>query len=159
MAEELLARGLWAALIVVAGIGLYGLVNRAILARARGRRLGLETLRPGIPAVLYFTAPGCAPCRTVQRPALRQLLEALGEGIQVIEVDASQRPDLADYWGVLSLPTTFVIDSRGRPRRVNHGAVRVEKLLKQLEEVEPGEGFRRAFRAALGRGEGASSRG
>jgi len=56
--------------------------------------------------------------------------------IQVIEVDASVQPELANYWGVLSVPTTFIIDSRGRPRRVNHGVASAEKLLNQIEEVE-----------------------
>ena len=136
MPAEILQRALIAALLFAIGIAAYWLVNRVILSRARGRRLGLESIRPGVPAILYFTAPGCAPCRTVQRPALSRLKEILGDGVQVIEVDASARPDLADYWGVLSLPTTFVIDSKGRPRSVNHGAARAEKLLRQIEAVE-----------------------
>jgi len=37
---------------------------------------------------------------------------------------------------VLSVPTTFIIDSQGRPRRVNHGVASAEKLLNQIEEVE-----------------------
>jgi hypothetical protein len=43
---------------------------------------------------------------------------------------------VADYWGVLSVPTAVVIDSQGRPRRVNHGVTSAEKMLKQIEEVE-----------------------
>ncbi|HLE53485.1 MAG TPA: hypothetical protein VI755_15570, partial [Anaerolineales bacterium] len=42
----------------------------------------------------------------------------------------------ADYWGVLSVPTTFIIDRRGRPRRVNHGVASAEKLFKQIEDVD-----------------------
>ena len=136
MTEVLLARALLAVGIVVVGLGVYWLLNRLFLRRVRGRYLGLENLRPGVPAILYFTAPGCVPCKTVQRPALESLQTALGDQIQVIEVDAVQHPDLADYWGVLSLPTTFVSDSAGEPRRVNHGVARVEKLLAQLESVE-----------------------
>jgi len=56
----------------------------------------------------------------------------------VIEVDAEARPDLANYWGVLSVPTTFIIDARGEPRRVNHGVASTDKLLGQLEEVAGG---------------------
>jgi thiol-disulfide isomerase/thioredoxin len=129
-------RALLAVLIFAAGLGVYWFVNRVILARARGRRLGLESILPGVPAILYFSMPGCAPCKTVQRPAIDQLKARLGDRLQVIEVDASARPDLADYWGVLSLPTTFVIDSQGRPRAVNHGAVGAEKLFRQIQTVE-----------------------
>jgi len=136
MSAEFLSRLAWALVFIGAGLGLYWLVSRLILARLRGRKLGLAALRPGVPAILYFTTPDCAPCKTVQRPALHTLQEELGDGLQVIEVNAVEQPDLADYWGVLSVPTTFIIDSTGQPRRVNHGVARVEKLRKQLEEVE-----------------------
>jgi thiol-disulfide isomerase/thioredoxin len=150
MAGEIFMRALLAALIALAGVGLYLLINRVILARARGRRLGLESLRPGIPAILYFTTPFCAPCKTVQRPALARVQERLGrDGMQVIEVDASARPDLADCWGVLSVPTTFIVDSKGRPRRVNHGVAGADKLIRQIEEVEQKPTPARVFKGAL----------
>jgi thioredoxin 1 len=136
MSIEILTRTLWAAGIAITLLALYWLGNRVILARVRARRLGLESLKPGIPAILYFTTPTCAPCKTVQRPALARLGERLGDHLQIIEVDASVRPDLADYWGVLTVPTTFIIDSKGRPRCVNHGVASAEKLLKQIETVE-----------------------
>jgi protein-disulfide isomerase-like protein with CxxC motif len=60
--------------------------------------------------------------------------QALGEKVQVIEIDASERKDLADEWGVLSVPTTFILDKKGQPRQVNHGVTRAEKLLAQLEK-------------------------
>jgi thioredoxin 1 len=149
MPAEILLRALLAALLFAAGIAAYGLVNRVIIARARGKRLGLESLLPGMPAILYFTAPGCVPCKTVQRPALDQLRDRLGDRLQVIEVDAVARPDLADYWGVLSLPTTFVIDSKGRPRCVNHGAARAEKLLRQIEAVDQKPAIQKVLRNFL----------
>ena len=136
MPAELWTRALWAAIIILAGLAAYWLGQRVILARARGRRLGLEAIRPGVPAILYFTTPGCAPCKTVQRPALEGLQAFLGEHLQVIEINAEERHDLADYWGVLSVPTTFIIDSSGEPRRVNQGVADFDKLLRQLEEVE-----------------------
>jgi thiol-disulfide isomerase/thioredoxin len=132
---DLLLRALWAVLIASTVLILYRMANRVIVARARGRRLGLENLRPGVPAILYFTTPGCVPCKTVQRPALARLQEVLGHSIQVIEVDAAAQPELADYWGVLSVPTTFIIDTRGQARRVNHGVASAEKLEKQIEDI------------------------
>ena len=151
MDNQILSRALLAGLIAAAGIGLYFGVNQILLARLRGRRLGLETVRPGIPAILYFTTPSCQPCRTVQRPALAKLQERLGDCLQVITVDAAGSPDLAHYWGVLSVPTTFIIDSRGRPRRVNHGVASAEKLLRQIEEVEQNSGYTQRFSGVLHR--------
>ncbi len=51
----------------------------------------------------------------------------------MIEVDASARPEIAQEWGVLSVPTTFVIAANGQPRYVNHGVASAEKLIQQLE--------------------------
>jgi len=132
---ELVSRLLWTLGIVGAGLFLYRLANGAILARARGKRLGLEAVRPGTPVLLYFTTPTCAPCKTIQRPAIQKLQRQIGEQLQVIEIDASARPDVASQWGVLSVPTTFIIDNHGRPRHVNHGVATADKLLKQVHEI------------------------
>jgi thioredoxin 1 len=133
---EILTRIIISTAIVGFGIALYWIGNQVILARSRRHRRGLEVLTPGVPGILYFTTPDCVPCRTRQRPALQQLQTRLGQDFQIIQVDATEKPDLADYWGVLSVPTTFIIDSRGRPRRVNHGVQSAEDLYKQIKAIE-----------------------
>ena len=122
--------------LIFLGVGAYKLINRVVLNRANRKQLGLEGLKPKTPAILYFTTPYCVPCKTTQRPALARLLELTGDQVQLIQVDALEQPDLAESWGVLSVPTTFVIDSSGQARRVNHGVTSAEKLLEQLEMVE-----------------------
>jgi len=107
----------------------------AVLRRRARYGLGIDEYRPGRPAILYFTDPGCAPCLSVQDPALQEVAALYGEGLQIIKVQALERPDLTDGWGVLSLPTTFIIDSGGRPRGVNHGVARAPRLLDQLATI------------------------
>ena len=134
---DLLTRLLWAVIIVAAGLALYWLVQRAVIYRAQKNCAENPADLPfkpcGHPAILYFTTPDCAPCKTIQRPALRRLQERLGDKLQVVEVNAVERPDLASRWGVLSVPTTFIIDGSGQLRHVNHGAARTEKLMRQVE--------------------------
>lgn len=131
----MLERLLLTVVLIALGYGLYRIYGWALL-RARSRRgLGLQSYRPGRPAILYFTDPGCAPCVNVQDPALKEVAAILGDRLQIIKVQALQRPDLTDAWGVLSLPTTFIIDSEGRPRGVNHGVARSGRLLNQLAEA------------------------
>jgi thiol-disulfide isomerase/thioredoxin len=140
LTSGVLARLLLAFGLVGGGLGLYALSNRALLRRAAGAALpGLEAARPGGPLLVYFTTPNCAPCKTYQRPAI-QRLQALLAGrpetaLQVIEIDAAARPETAAAWGVLSAPTTFVLDAARRPRHINHGAASAEKLLAQVESV------------------------
>jgi len=135
LSPEILVRALWA--LGIAGILLiaFWLVNKLILVRTHGNQVGLESLHPGVPAILYFTTPDCVPCKTMQRPALKHLQAQLGDSLQMIEVDAVAQPRLADHWGVLSVPTTFIIDEQGQARRVNHGVASAEKLLSQVNQV------------------------
>ena len=77
----------------------------------------------GRPAVVLFTTPSCAECAT-QR--------ALLDGLRVIEVDASARPEVAARFGVLTAPSTAVLDSGGGVKAVNHGFAGAEKLAVQL---------------------------
>jgi thiol-disulfide isomerase/thioredoxin len=135
MNSEVITRLLWAIIILLSGAAIFWLYTRLTLRRlALQRPPGLENLRPDIPAILYFTTPECAPCKTIQRPALQRLQQQLGGRLQVIEINAAEKPDLAGAWGVLSVPTTFILDSQGRPRHINHGVANADKLLHQLEK-------------------------
>jgi thiol-disulfide isomerase/thioredoxin len=136
MNPEMFGRLFVAAIISGVGVGTFLLANRLILARATSKVKRFAAYQSGQPAIVYFTTPTCAPCKTVQRPAIEALKKNLGERLQVIEVDASAQPELAQDWGVLSVPTTFVIDSEGTPRHVNHGVATAEKLTHQLEDFE-----------------------
>lgn len=93
----------------------------------------LSGLKPGIPAIVYFTTPGCIPCKTQQQPALERLQGAMGEAVQILKFDATQIPEDADRWGVMSAPTTFILNAQGEPTAVNHGVADEQKLKRQLQ--------------------------
>ena len=135
----LITRALIALTIMGAGIILYRLANRVILLRAQKNSQSGSTRQPillhGVPAILYFTTPECVACKAIQRPVLQHLQDQLGSRLEVIEVNAAERPDLAGRWGVLSVPTTFIIDEQGQLRHVNHGVARADKLLQQLDGI------------------------
>jgi thiol-disulfide isomerase/thioredoxin len=132
---DILLRLVLALAVSAGGILAYRLFNRMSLVRLRLKAVGPKTGHKGTPALLYFTTPGCAPCKTVQRPAIQQLKEQVGDRIEVIEIDASTQPEVASQWGVLSVPTTFILDAEGQPRYVNHGIASVDKLLRQFREL------------------------
>jgi thiol-disulfide isomerase/thioredoxin len=135
MSSEILLRfGLAVGIIVFGAFG-YWLTNQHLLGRARNNVFTLFTKLPNKPVIVYFTTPDCAPCKTIQRPALNHLSNVMGDKLQVIEIDATEQPDLARKWGVMSVPTTFLLDARGEARYVNNGVARAEKLMEQLQTL------------------------
>jgi thioredoxin 1 len=133
--DTLTTRLLIAFALIVIGVAVYAIYTQFIVHRAQTKHLGLEQTRHGLPTILYFTTPSCVPCRTVQAPAIERLTSLYKDTLQVVKIDAEAQPDVADHWGVLSVPTTFVIDPAGKPRFVNNGVTRTEKLQEQLIAV------------------------
>lgn len=132
----MIERFILAVVVSALGIAAYYTFKRLNLRRAAHNAPTdpiLSELKPGVPAVVYFTTPGCIPCRTQQQPALAKLKTELGEGVQVVKVDAVEDPDAAERWGVFSAPTTFILDKHGQPRDVNHGVADADKLRRQIE--------------------------
>jgi len=130
--QAILARSLWAAAIALAALGVWKLMGSILLARAR-RITGIVDFVRGKPAILVFGSPHCAPCVHSQKPAARKLELELGGAIQLIEVDVTEKPALAERYGVLSLPTVFIFDRTGAARRVNHGVVSKDELRRQID--------------------------
>lgn len=135
MALDWLNRLVLAIGIILIGPVLYWIINQVLLLRTRDKGMGLPFDLSGRPAIPYFTTPACVPCKTIQRPAVQKILEMYAGRLDVIEVDATEEIDLARQWGVLSVPTTFIIDSRGVPRFVNHGVTRADKLIVQINSI------------------------
>jgi thiol-disulfide isomerase/thioredoxin len=135
MNSEILLRSGLALAIISVGIFAYWLINQRLLVRAKSNIFTLFDQLPNKPVIVYFTTPDCAPCKTVQRPALSRVSQLLGDSLEVVEIDATQRPDLAKQWGVMSVPTTFLLDARGEARYVNNGVTRAEKLMEQLQTL------------------------
>ncbi len=86
------------------------------------------------PAVLYFTTSECAQCRLQQTPILSQL--AAKVDVAVHKLDAVEQEALARFYGIMTVPTTVILDPQLRPLAVNHGVTPLPKLLAQIGERE-----------------------
>jgi|SRR6185312_2503089 len=85
--------------------------------------------------ILAFQSEDCRQCHTLQAPALKRLLEACGDNVAVVEVDAPGAPELTERYRVLTLPTTVVLDAGGNARAVNYGFASTQRLLEQVNTV------------------------
>lgn len=92
------------------------------------------------PTLIYFTIVDCIPCKAFQRPVIQQLQEVLLRNLNLVEIDAISNSEMAKHWGVLSVPTIFILDTTGQPRHINHGITSKEKLLIQLNSLSYQQG-------------------
>lgn len=99
----------------------------AEVASAHGRLGDRATL-------LQFSTAFCAPCRATSR-ALGDLADRR-EGIAHVEVDLTDRADVARRLNILQTPTTFVLDPSGRARARIGGAPRMGEVVALLESLE-----------------------
>lgn len=99
-------------------------LNRQVAAADVGER----------PSLLYFGSDNCAACPTQAR-YLEQVGAQWNGRLAIRKIDADREPEQAQSFGVLTLPTTIVLDPAGRVRDVNYGLTNAHKLSAQIERV------------------------
>ena len=84
--------------------------------------------------LLQFSTEFCAPCRATAR--VLDDVAGRRDGIAHVEVDLTDRADLARRLNILQTPTTFVLDPGGRSRARIGGAPRLGELAALLDSLE-----------------------
>lgn len=86
-----------------------------------------EVLKSDKKVLVDFFATWCAPCRVV-KPRINEIATENPE-LKVVEVDVDKCKNLAEKYGVYSIPTLVVIENGEEINRVV-GAVDKEKILE-----------------------------
>ncbi|HEY3063864.1 MAG TPA: thioredoxin family protein [Chloroflexota bacterium] len=85
----------------------------------------------GRPTIVTFSTPSCAACHTAQAPAVAHA--AAHNNVRVIDIDAAQQPDVARAFGIMTVPSTAVLDASGKVTALNHGFTPSQQLVRQLQ--------------------------
>ena len=127
------------AAIVLVAIALVTVLSLTVRAYVRRRALGLAgteipdqlgaLLDGAVPGIVYFYGPHCATCRQ-QAMVLEEIQES--RSVSIARVDASIETGLADVYGVMTVPSTVVVDRLMRVRNVNIGFRSAGALQTQL---------------------------
>ena len=120
---------------------LAGALGAAMVVWALWRRspriahVELDSIGMRGPAIVQFGTPNCGPCLRA-RPQLEQL--ARDTGVEYVDVDLLERPDLASRYRIRSVPLILVTGPDG-------------SVLGRWTGVPPGDEVRQVARTAGGR--------
>ncbi|MBV9099002.1 MAG: thioredoxin family protein [Frankiaceae bacterium] len=125
------------ALTVATAFGVWWRRRSGLLRVAQvDERVGAEVLGSSLgdrATLVQFSSAFCRPC-----VATRHVLGAVAgsvPGVVHVEVDAESHLDLVRRLGVMSTPTTLLLDRAGRVRRRATGVPRREAVLAALADV------------------------
>ena len=136
-----------AALVAIATVA--GVIWRVTTGRAKRVKSGeqvdlqkLDAIKDGKPVtrfgrkatLLQFSTEVCSQCTQTAR--VLSELEGKTPNLLHIEVDVTNRLDLAAHFKVLQTPTTLVLDAAGRVRARIGGAPKPNVIQEQLRKLE-----------------------
>ncbi len=89
------------------------------------------------PVLIDFWAEWCNPCRMLS-PTVDQIAEDYKDRVIVGKVNIDEEPELANRFGVMSIPTLIVFND-GNVAAKTVGVVPKTKIAKMLDDVLGGE--------------------
>ncbi len=72
-----------------------------------GENFEREVLKADRPVILDFYADWCGPCKMMS-PIIDSIAEELGDAVKVGKVNSDNEMDLAEQFGIMSIPTIIV---------------------------------------------------
>ncbi|MBP3423439.1 MAG: thioredoxin [Alistipes sp.] len=85
------------------------------------------------PALIDFYAAWCGPCKALS-PILEELAEEYAGKVDIYKVNVDEEQQLAEAFGIRSIPTLYFIPMKGQPQRAM-GAMPKEQLKKMLDSI------------------------
>jgi len=85
------------------------------------------------PAVVDFYAEWCGPCRQLS-PRLEALSDEYAGKVDIYKINVDEEEELAQVFGVQTIPTLFFIPTNGNPQRAQ-GALPQNTLKEAIESL------------------------
>lgn len=85
------------------------------------------------PVIIDFYADWCGPCKMVA-PVLEELSKEYDGKVQIYKVDTEEEQELAQVFGIRSIPSILFIPMDGKPQ-MTMGALPKESFVQAISEV------------------------
>ena len=90
-----------------------------------------EVVNSAIPVLVDFWAPWCGPCRMVG-PIVDEIADELAGKVKVCKVNVDEQGELAQKFGVMSIPTLIVFKD-GKVAKTSVGSKPKQAILDMLK--------------------------
>ena len=85
------------------------------------------------PALIDFYASWCGPCKALS-PILEELSVEYAGKVDIYKVNVDEEEQLAEAFGIRSIPTLYFIPMKGQPQRAM-GAMPKDRLKELLDSI------------------------
>jgi thiol-disulfide isomerase/thioredoxin len=125
--------------VVATAIGLFWRSRQGKIRHTRGRTIVKVGDVPGVrrfatgATLLQFSTEVCAPCKVTH--AVLGDVASTHRNVAHVDLDVTNRPDLASRFHILQTPTTLILDSKGVVRARIGGAPRRDALQAELNRI------------------------
>ena len=82
-------------------------------------------------AVIDFSATWCGPCKMLT-PVLESVANKLDGKVKIVKVDVDESPDLAQRFGIMSVPT-MILFKKGQQTAAFSGYMPEQMLMQNIE--------------------------
>ena len=93
-----------------------------------------ELIQSPKPVLVDFYAEWCGPCQ-IMKPRILDVMERMGDDIQVIQIDVDKEKELAARFRIASVPT-LIIFKNGKQQWRQSGIISAHALMKLLQEYQ-----------------------
>ena len=93
-----------------------------------------ELIQSTKPVLVDFYAEWCGPCK-IMKPRILDVMERMGDEIQVIQIDVDKEKELATSFRISSVPT-LIIFKNGKQQWRQSGIISALALMKLLQEYQ-----------------------
>ena len=90
-----------------------------------------QILKASQPVLVDFWAEWCGPCKMLT-PVLESVANKLDDKVKIVKVDVDESPDLAQRFGIMSVPT-MILFKKGQQAAAFSGYMPEAMLMQNIE--------------------------